>query len=100
VTTSADPVGLRGTIQIDPCTSVNFRLSIKRTVVCVLRDQHLAQEPWPSKSALDRSRWRRSFYDHIAFRAAQLRAYVTDHLEAGRSMRAEANYPMHALRSE
>ena len=84
--TSADPVGQRGAIQLDPYASVNLRLAIERKMISVFRDQYVGQQPWPGQSALDRSRWRWRFDDHVALRAAQLWTYVTDHLEAGRGV--------------
>ena len=55
-------------------------------MIRVLRHNDVGQEPGTGQAALDRPVRRRLLHDAIASRAAQLRAYGADYLEAGRDV--------------
>ena len=79
----ADPSGQRRAVEVDAFASINLRLPVERKVVCILRYQHMRQQPWSGKPAIDGPRWRGRLHDPVAGIAAQLRANMADDLEAG-----------------
>jgi hypothetical protein len=82
--TASDPLGHRGTLQLDTFARVNLHLPIQRQVVGVFGDQHVREQPRSGKATLDRPRRRCHLYDALALRAGELRAHVLGHAEARR----------------
>src|SRR5215467_4720388 len=52
-------------------------------MVAVLRDQHVRQQSWPRRAALDGTARRLGLHNAVALRAAQLHTHITDHYETG-----------------
>jgi hypothetical protein len=51
----ADPSSQRRAIEIESFARVDFRLSIQRDVICILRDQHMGQQSRACQTTIDRS---------------------------------------------
>jgi hypothetical protein len=79
----ADPSGQRRSVEIESFASVDLRLSIQRKMICILRDQHMGEQPRTCETTIDGARRRRCLHDPVAGIAAQLRTDMADDLEAG-----------------
>jgi hypothetical protein len=81
-----DPVGECGAVKLNAFAGVDTRLPVQWLVVAELRDHHVSDQAraWPP--ALDRQRRHGCLHDGLAGTAAQLRADMSDHLEAGRDV--------------
>ena len=79
----ADPVGERGAVEFNAFAGVDDGLAVQRGVVAVLGDHHVRDQARPRPAAFDRQRRHRRLHNGLAGAAAQLRAEMADHLEAG-----------------
>jgi hypothetical protein len=52
-------------------------------MICILRDQHMGEQPRTCETTIDGARRRRCLHDPVAGIAAQLRTDMADDLEAG-----------------
>ena len=72
---SANPIGERGTIEIDALTSVNLRLTIHWEVVRVFADEHMGDGRFRRQATLDQPRRGRRLQD--GFFASPARIFGT-----------------------
>ena len=79
----SDPAGQGGTADLNAFAGEDGRLPVQRLVVAILRHQHMRDQARSRAATLDRQRRHRCLHDRLAGAAAQLRADVADHLEAG-----------------
>jgi hypothetical protein len=81
----ADPVGQRGSVQIDALPGVDLRLAVQRQVVGIFRHQDLGDGGFRRHAAFDQSRRREGLHDTIfATPATVFRAAGDEHPELGR----------------
>ena len=79
----ADPIGECGAVEFDAFAGVDDGLAVKWGVVAEFRHHHVCDQARPRPAALDRQRRHRRLHNGLAGPAAQLRAEMADHLEAG-----------------
>src|SRR5271166_5726184 len=79
----ADPVSQSRAIEFDAFTGVDAGLAVQRHMVAELRHQNLREQARARPTAFNRQAGHRRLHDRLASTTAQLRADMTDHLEAG-----------------
>jgi hypothetical protein len=67
---TADPVGERGTIEIDALPGPDLRLAIERQVIGIFGDQDVGNRRLGRQPALDEPGGRGSLHDHVLAGAA------------------------------
>jgi len=77
----ADPVGERGTFELDAGPAVDHALPVQGQVIGILRHQDMGEQARPRPAARDRQRRRRHLRDRLARPAAHPRPDVHHHLE-------------------
>src|ERR1700728_1510661 len=82
----SDPSCKSRAIKLHALSRINLRLAIQRTMIRILRDQHMREQAGSSQSTCDRPRWRWRFDDRLTLAAAKLRAHMPDHPEALRDV--------------
>ena len=66
----ANPVGQRRTIKVNAVSIEYLALPVERTVIGILRDQHMGQQARAGPPTLDRARWQGRLADRFAARAS------------------------------
>ena len=77
------PVGQGRAIEFDAFASIDAGLAVQGCMVAELCHQNLGEQARAGPAAFDRQAGHRRLHDRLASAAAQLRADMADHLEAG-----------------
>ena len=78
-----NPIGECGAVEFDAFAGVDDGLAVKWDVIAVLGDHHVRDQARRRPAACDRQRRHWRLHNGLAGAAAQLRAEMADHLEAG-----------------
>ena len=78
----ADPIGQRGTVEIEPLAVEDLALAIQGKMISVFADQHMGQETGPRVAPLDGARGQRGLDEAFTAGTGQARADNPVHDEA------------------